>query len=46
MDVLPKLEEKLENISKVLRWTLSIAEGESTDDIMKSDADRANKIVD
>ena len=46
VDVLPKLEEKMENISKVLRWTLQIAEGESTEDIMKADDDKAKNIVD
>jgi hypothetical protein len=43
-DILPKMEEKLENICKVLRWTLSIAEGESTADIMQADTDRANHV--
>ena len=46
MDILPKLEDKLENICKVLRWTLSISEGETTEQIMQGDEDRANKIVD
>jgi hypothetical protein len=36
----------LENISKVLRWTLQIAEGESTENIMKADDDKAKNIVD
>jgi len=46
VDILPKLEDKLENICKVLRWTLSISEGETTEQIMQGDEDRANKIVD
>jgi hypothetical protein len=46
VDILPKLEDKLESICKVLRWTLSISEGESTESIMQGDEDRANRIVD
>lgn len=46
MDILPKLEDKLESICKVLRWTLSISEGESTESIMQGDEDRKNRIVD
>jgi hypothetical protein len=38
-NIKPKLEQKMEEIAKQLRWTLQIAAGESTDQILNQNDD-------